>query len=100
MFAAAFLKVHFNSFLKQEHTMDAEALKQLLLKIKIEPGDESTVTKSMSEIQELFEKYERYRNLNLQGEHGTTGQFCMTYVGMINVYHHFSRAVRTGNLEL
>lgn len=69
--------------------------------MKIEPGDESTVTKSIpSEIHELIEKYERYRNLTLQGEHGATGQFCMTYVGMIDVYHHFSRAVRTGNLEL
>lgn len=32
LLAAAFLKLHFNSFLKQELTMDAETLKQLLLK--------------------------------------------------------------------
>ena len=62
--AVAFLKLHFNPYLKQEHRTDAKPLKQLLLKIKIEPGDESTVTKSIpSEIEELFEKYERYRNL-------------------------------------
>ena len=60
----AFLKLHFNPYLKQEHRTDAKPLKQLLLKIKIEPGDESTVTKSIpSEIEELLEQYERYRNL-------------------------------------
>ncbi|KAK4024395.1 hypothetical protein OUZ56_009817 [Daphnia magna] len=47
--------------------MDAEALKQLLLKIKIEPGDESTVTKSMSEIQELFEKKKDVTERELDG---------------------------------
>ena len=101
LLAAALLKLHFKSFLKQEHTMDAENLKQLLLTIKIEPGDESTVTKSLpSEIQELYEKYNSYRKLTLKGEHSATAQFCMIYVEMIDVYHHLSRAVRTGNLEL
>jgi hypothetical protein len=81
--------------------MDAEILKQLQLKIKIELGNEFTVTKSIpSEIQELCEKHESYTNLTLLGEHGATGKFCMTYVGMIYLNHHFSRAVRLGNLEL
>jgi hypothetical protein len=56
LLAAAFLKLHFNSFLKQEHSMDAETLKQLLLKIKIEPGDESTVTKSIPKEEEREEE--------------------------------------------
>lgn len=58
MLAAAFLKLHFNSFLKQEHSMNAETLKQLLLKIKIEPGDESTVKKSIPKKEKEEEREE------------------------------------------
>lgn len=101
LLSAALFELHFESFLKQEYTIDKETLKNLLFKIEISPSDESIVTKSLpAEIVELFEKYRSYRKLTLERDDGATAKFCMIYVGMIDIYHNFSRAVKTSNADL
>lgn len=101
MLAVALEMLHFKSFMKQEEMMDEAALNSMLLKIKIEPQDEDTFSKSLpTELNELFEKYQIYRNDTLDGVHGATPQFCMKYVKFIALYHDLSRAVRTGNHKL
>ena len=101
MLAVALETLHFESFLKKEDTMEKSFLSALLLKIKLEPGDEIDFSRSLpSELHELFERYEKYRDTTLCGGHGATQQFCMIYVKLIGLYHDLSRAVRTGNHKL
>ena len=81
--------------------MDNKTLKSLLINMEIEASDASTFTKSLpSTVIELFEKYKRYRNTTLEWGYGATARFCMMYVELIDLYHHFSRAVRTGEHTL
>lgn len=48
----------------------------------------------------LFNQYEAYTSETLLGKHGKTAQFWMTYIHLINNYHLFERAIRTGDHEL
>jgi|LakMenEpi03Aug12_release.lakeMendotaPanAssembly.Ray.scaffolds.fasta_scaffold1846377_1 hypothetical protein len=47
-------------------------------------------------------KYTKVTGMILYKEvmHGATARFCMIYVEFIEVYHHFSRAIMTGNFKL
>lgn len=101
MLAVALETLHFESFLKNQDTMEKTRLTALLLTIKLEPGEKTHFCNSLpSELHELFERYEKYRDTTLDGGHNATQQFCMIHVKLIGLYHDLSRAVRTGNHKL
>jgi hypothetical protein len=101
MLALALSTLHFQAFMKKEDVMDEVTLNHLITTMKMKPSNETTISESiLPEIDELFEKYESYKNDTLQGSHGATARFCMVHVEFIEVYHHCSRAIRTGNLKL
>ena len=45
-------------------------------------------------------KYVEYTKCTLSGKHGNTARIVMTYVKLVDIYHRFSRACRTNDLEL
>lgn len=53
---------------------------------------------------ELFLKctrqYDAFTKATLSGAQGSTAQFWMMYVGYINIFHQFERAIRTNDLGL
>lgn len=101
MLALALSTSHFQAFMKQEDTMDEVTLDDRIIKMEMKPSDEITISQSIPvDVNELFEKYESFRNITLKGGHGATPQFCMMYVQLIELYHHFSRAIRTANHKL
>lgn len=66
MLAVALETLHFESFLKNQDTMEKTRLTALLLTIKLEPGEETNFCNSLpSELHELFESYEKYRDTTL-----------------------------------
>lgn len=79
--------------------IDDQTLYRLLMSIEVDaPANEDDFIKSLPlELVELFEKYQNYKKVTLEWGHGATPKFCIMYVELIDLYHHLSRAVRTGN---
>lgn len=45
-------------------------------------------------------KYDSFRRKTLNGDHGCTPKFYLTYVEMVNNYFLFDRSIRTGDIDL
>ncbi|KAH9637764.1 hypothetical protein HF086_007793 [Spodoptera exigua] len=48
----------------------------------------------------IMNGYKEFCNQTLIGAHGKTAQFYYQYCELINLYHRFSRSIRTSNFEL
>lgn len=53
-----------------------------------------------AELLHLLSRYETFRQKTLNGDHGKTPKFYLTYVEMINNFLIFDRSIRTGDLDL
>ena len=52
------------------------------------------------EMCDVFDGYHSYVTDTLDGKHGKTAQFWISYVQMIHIYHEFSRSIRSGDLDM
>ena len=52
------------------------------------------------EYEDIMVRYSEYIDATRDGQHGTTARFWMVYIDLVNLYHRFSRASRTNDLEL
>lgn len=96
MTAIALQTLHFEAFLKSLNgEVTKEEIAGFLRSVNCVDGNQSAFLSSIPiEIDELFQKYERYRGLTLLGEHGPTTKYWMLYVSLIDVHHKLSRAIR------
>lgn len=53
-----------------------------------------------SDVKQLFNKYEKYKQETMNGDHGKTPQYFMIYVQLIDYCFMLNTAIRTSNLEL
>ena len=52
------------------------------------------------EYKEFIEPHEKFADLTVNGEHGITAKFLLTYCSFVELYKLFSRSVRTNDLNL
>ena len=48
----------------------------------------------------LICRYKSFKEITLNGGHGTTAKYYLIYIELIRFYHRFSRSIRTGNHRL
>jgi len=53
-----------------------------------------------SKIIQVCEQYSAFQDKTRSGLHGNTAPFYQQYIELVNIYKFFSRAYRTGNLEM
>ena len=52
------------------------------------------------EIEELFLQYQSFCQQTINSDHGPTAKYWVTYIQLIELYHQFVRAIRTGDYKL
>ena len=58
-----------------------------------------TAVNISKELPSILEAYTSFCD-NTSGNHGKTAQYWMGYINLVNLYHEFSRSIRSGDLEL
>lgn len=99
MLLAAFRSLHFQRFASDEG-VDLDTLKDDLsyfFKDEIDLDDNETLPPSVNEI---LCRYEKFCQLTLDGAHGKTAQFYMTYMTFIEAILRLSRSIRSSDFEL
>lgn len=93
LLAAAFEMLHFDSFLQTIEELTEDTVQDILTT----SGDLSSVRPS---VRKVLDEYEKYCDDTKKGEHGKTAEYWFTYVQYMHLYKEFSRAIRTGDLDL
>ena len=52
------------------------------------------------ELREIINSYKLFKRETITGEQGSTVQYWLRYVDMVNLYRQFSRSIQTGDLSL
>ena len=52
------------------------------------------------ELSSILEAYTSFCDKTSTGNHGKTAQYWMGYITLVNLYHEFSRSIRSGDLQL
>ncbi|CAH1173831.1 unnamed protein product [Phaedon cochleariae] len=90
--------IHFEEFLNRENIECSDDMKIYLTQFKEERSDQPRVLPR--NLQDLFDKYQQFKQQTLQGDLGKTPQFYMMYVTFIDYYLTLNASVRSGNLQL
>ena len=99
MLATAFQILHFDRFL--ECGPIPESLVSKITEITDNPSPELLQSiESLADYKELMVKYTEFMASTLEGQHGSTAQYWMLYIKLVNIFMRFSRACRTNDLEL
>ena len=94
--AAAFEVLHFEKFLDKQEDVE-EIIDIIKLEIKDIETDSSVFSK---EADEILDRYETFCQETENETHGNTGAFWMKHINLMNIYHNFTRSVRTGDFDL
>jgi hypothetical protein len=92
--------LHFRSFLDSDGPVQQQLQKKMSqLADEPSPGLMQEIER-LDVYEDLMVRYSVYTDVTMDGQHGNTAKFWMIYVKLINIYHRFSRASRTNDLEL
>ncbi|CAH0687786.1 unnamed protein product [Spodoptera exigua] len=102
--AAALQILHFEQYLSTTN-VTPEAMDELLqTQIQNASNQAAYDVNETIELPDLLSRimngYKEFCNQTLIGAHGKTAQFYYQYCELINLYHRFSRSIRTSNFEL
>ncbi len=93
--AVSLESLHFKRFIETEAGISNEDIRDLLTQM----GRDHPISISPA-FEELFDRYEQYRQDTLDGKHGRTAKFWIMYVHFMALYHQLNRAFRTGDHQL
>lgn len=102
--AALSLRIlHFERFLEEYCTYSHETKLDLneiidILDRDTKRPDATEIT--LFELKDILEQYEAYTKRTMNGEHGFTAKYVMSYVRFVEFYQLFERAIRTSDLDL
>ena len=100
MLAAAFRVLHIKAFLEVNGPLP-ESLKTKMQSLQKEPSPElMQEIERCDEYQSFMNAYSEYKEDTLSGKYGSTAQFWMIYIHLIDTYLRFNRASRTNDFEL
>ena len=94
--SVAFEVMHFKAFIDIQDDQD-----EILETISSEITHKNDINETFSrEINEIFERYDKFTQDTENGLHGKTAKFWIQYLYQIHLYHNFTRSVRSGDLDL
>lgn len=88
--------LHFDEFLNQQNISCSDDIKIYLIKFKEERSDQPRVLPE--NLQDLFDRYQEFKQKTLQGEQGKTPQFYMMYINFVDYYLTLSSSIRTAKI--
>ena len=100
LLACAFQSLHFNAFLSSNGPLSEELL-EMLHDINTNPSPKvlDTLEESSQSIC-LMTSYQAYMEETLEGKHGSTQQFWMIYISLVQKFLILNRARRTNDIHL
>ena len=100
LFATALQVLHFKNFLEEFGPISQE-LATRMDELKRSPGPAMLeCIEGLQEYKYLMESYEHSVQQTLDGEHGNTARFWMTYITLVKAYLMLSCACRTSDVDL
>ena len=90
--------LHFREFLNKQ----CDPLLYLTFQLEIAEFNELENTTAINICKELSSSLEAYTSFcdkTSTCNHGKTAQYWMGYINLVNLYHEFSRSIRSGDLE-
>lgn len=102
--AAALQTLHFEQYLSTTN-MSPETMDELLqMQIRNASNQDACDAREKIELPDLLDRilngYKEFCRQTLMGEKGKTAKFYYQYCELINLYHRFSRSIRTSDVEL
>lgn len=101
--AVAFRALHFDQFFGEysafSHDMKLE-FAEIIEIINRDTCDSNLTERTLFELKDVLEHYASYEQKTLNGEHGCTAKYVLSYVHLIELYHLFERAIQTSDLDL
>ena len=91
--------LHFKEFLAQQ----SDEFLYLTLHheiAKFNAVSNASIREISKELTEILESYERFRLDSSDGKHGKIAQYWIGYVDLVDLYHQFSRSIRSGDFAL
>ena len=94
--------LHFETFLQlQDDSQEVlESIKKGIQSYKSVKCITETGFIESKELEDVLSKYLKFVKDTEEGRHGKTAQFWMNYIQMIQMYHTFTRSIRTGNFDI
>ncbi len=97
MLSLAFRQLHLEVFLTINPLPNV--LKDDLLAVATDPHSMNTLVEKQA-FKDFIEKYDDFSNQTYQGVHGTTAEYWMKYVMMVEDWEMFARACKANDVEL
>ena len=91
--------LHFKEFLAQQ----SDEFLYLTLQheiAKFNAVSNASIREISKELTKILESYERFQLDSSDGNHGKTAQYWIGYVDLVDLYHQFSRSIRSGDFVL
>lgn len=101
--AISFKILHFKIFLQKynEKTLNENLqLNEIVQILEQENNDPQKKDFALSKLESVLDQYDTYTQETLNGGHGYTAKFILSYVWFIELYQLFERAIRTSDLDL
>lgn len=99
-------RMHFKFFTEKENIIVSDECLHFLKAFQNRKGEDISgklvtyPTVDNVDVINILSKYEDFRRKTLNGDHGSTPKFYLTYVEMVNSYFLFDRSIRTGDIDL
>ena len=98
--AASVNIMHFSQYLEEQGPIPDALLRDMKHLNEGPSADFLQELEGSQAYKSFMSQYMSYRQETLNGSHGSTAQFWLTYVNLVHVFLLFNRACRTNNLEL
>lgn len=101
--ALSFKILHFKAFLHEYEKEDHESKLHVYEVIDILRSDscqKDSRYKTFFELTDIISHYDAYTKKTMNGEHGYTAKYVLSYVRWVELYQLFERAIRTSDLDL
>ena len=100
MLAVAFQILHFKAFVECSGPVD-ESLTTKMSELIAHPSPKLMQDiEAYAEYENIITKYMDYTDATLNGDHGSTAQYWITYVELVVIYHRLHRACRSNDVDL
>ncbi|KYQ59961.1 hypothetical protein ALC60_00998 [Trachymyrmex zeteki] len=90
--------LHFENFAALENIEITDQVKEYLQDLIKHRSERPTVQNR--ELENLFDKYDDYKQKTLHGKHGKTPQFYLMYAQLIEYFFILNMSIRTGDFKL
>lgn len=95
--------LHFKSFLnfyEKDVTAEQMQVDEIVEILQKDSIDHNTVDFTIPILEDILKSYNKYTEETLNGKHGCTAQFALTYVELVELYHQLERSIRTSDVSL